>query len=64
MSTLIEKHSNCFSYPERQEPIRSCELKPVTCEEACQVHLATIREGVNHIRWPREVIERFMQLEM
>ena len=64
MSTLIEKHSNCFSYPERQEPIRSCELKPVTCEEACQVHLATIREGVNHIRWPREVIERFLQLEM
>lgn len=61
---LVEKHSNCSSYPERQEAIQSRELKPVTCEEACQVHLATIREGVNHIRWPREVIERFMQLEM
>jgi len=61
---LVDKHSNCSSYPERQEAIGSGELKPVTCEEACQVHLATIREGVNHIRWPREVIERFMQMEM
>jgi hypothetical protein len=61
---LVEKHSNCSSYPERQEAIRSGELKPVTSEEACQVHLATVREGVNHIRWPREVFERFLQLEM
>jgi hypothetical protein len=30
----------------------------------CQVHLATVREGVNHVRWPREVIERFLELEM
>ncbi len=64
MSTLVEKHSNCSSYPERQETILHRELMPVTSEEACQVDLATVREGVNHIRWPREVIERFLQLEM
>ena len=64
MSTPVEKHSNYSSYPERQETIPRRELMPLTSEEACEVHLATIREGVNHIRWPREVIERFMQMEM
>ncbi len=64
MSTLFEKHSNCSSYSEREETIRRRELRPpLTSEEACQVHLATVREGVNHCRWPRDVIERFLQLE-
>jgi hypothetical protein len=61
---LVEKHSDCSSYSERQETIRSGELRPLTSEEVCEVHLSTVREGVNHIRWPREVIERFLQLEM
>jgi hypothetical protein len=64
MSMLLETHSDRSSYAERQETIRRGELRPLTSEEACQVHLATVREGVNHVRWPREVIERFLELEM
>ncbi len=64
MLTQVEKESNCSSYSERQETIRCPELRPLTTEEVCQVHIATIREGVNHVRWPREVIVRFLQLEM
>ena len=64
MLTLVKKHSNCSPYSERQDTIRTYELRPLTTEEVCQVHLATVREGVNHRRWPREVIERFLELEM
>jgi hypothetical protein len=35
-------------------------MSPLSIDELCAVHLATIREGVNHCRWPREVIERFL----
>ena len=35
----------------------------LTTEELYIVNLATIREGVNHRRWPREVIERFLLAE-
>ena len=35
----------------------------LTTEELYRVNLATIREGVNHCRWPREVIERFLFAE-
>ena len=35
----------------------------LTDEELYKVNLATIREGVNHCRWPREVIERFLFAE-
>jgi hypothetical protein len=34
--------------------------RPLTTDQLCSVHLATIREGVNHCRWPKEVIERFL----
>ncbi len=64
MSMLVETHSDFPSYSERQDTIRRGELRPLTSEEVCQVHLATVREGVNHVRWPREVIERFLELEM
>jgi len=35
----------------------------LTTEELHKVNLATIREGINHRRWPREVIERFLLVE-
>jgi hypothetical protein len=28
------------------------------------VNLATLREGVNHRRWPREVIEQFLAVQV
>ena len=40
------------------------DLRPVTAEELCEVNLATVREGVNHCRWPKEVIERFLAVEL
>jgi hypothetical protein len=38
--------------------------RPITAAEFCQVHVVTIREGVNHCRWPREVIEQFLAAEV
>ena len=50
---------------ERQKGItpRRFPLKPLSLEEVCQVNLATFREGVNHCRWPREVIEKFLAVQ-
>lgn len=64
MLTLVEKHSKSFRYSERQEVTRRLELPPLTTEELCQVNLATIREGINHCCWPKEVIERFLVVEV
>ena len=36
----------------------------LTIEDLRKVNLATIREGVSHCRWPREVIERFLAVEV
>jgi hypothetical protein len=35
-------------------------LRPLSTEELFQVHRATFREGRNHCRWPKEVIEKFL----
>ncbi len=62
MLALVKKYSNYSSYAKRQEKTkpRRFELQPLSTEELCQVNLATFREGVNHCRWPREVIEQFL----
>lgn len=44
-------------------PQNFLEQRPLTTEELSQVHFVTIREGVNHCRWPREVIEQFLAVE-
>ncbi len=36
----------------------------ITTEDFLQVQLATIREGHNHRRWPREVFEKFLAAEV
>lgn len=40
------------------------DLRRITAEDMRKLNLATIREGVNHCRWPREVIERFLEVEV
>lgn len=36
----------------------------LTTQEYVQVMMATIREGRQHARWPREVIEHFLAAEV
>jgi hypothetical protein len=47
--------------PRTQELLDSRRL---TTEDLRKVNLATIREGVNHCRWPREVIERLLAVDV
>jgi hypothetical protein len=64
--TLVEKNSNGSSYSKRQEKtkLQQYELRPLSTEELCLVNLATLREGVNHRRWPREVVEQFLAVQV
>ncbi len=65
MLTLVEKQSRHNSQPKRMKktaPHRFT-LRPLSTDELCQVNLATFREGFNHCRWPREVVERFLAVQ-
>jgi hypothetical protein len=64
--TLVKKHSNHSTCSRQQEKAqrRQFEFRPVTTQEMCEVNLATLREGVNHCRWPREVIEQFLAVQV
>lgn len=66
MLKLVERNSSHSSYPKRQRKtkLRQFTLRPLSTEELCQVNLATFREGVNHCRWPREVIEQFLAVQV
>lgn len=61
MLTPTKKHSN---YSKRQEKTRPLELRPLSNEELCKLQLATFREGVNHRRWPKEIIEQFLAAQV
>ena len=60
--------NNVFARGHRQETMpriqKFSDLRRVTDQELCAVNLATIREGVNHCRWPREVIEKFLAVQL
>lgn len=56
-------HSSC-SKRERKTKVGRSKLKTLSIEELTQVNLATFREGVNHCRWPREVIEQFLAVRV
>ena len=43
---------------------RLLKFRPLSTDELTQVNLATFREGVNHCRWPREVIEKFLAAQV
>lgn len=68
MPTLIKKHGNYFSHLQQQETNlrtqKNIDLRSLTNEELCRVTLATVREGTNHCRWPTEVIEQFLAVEV
>jgi hypothetical protein len=40
------------------------ELRPLSTEELCKIDLVTFREGVNHRRWPKEIIEQFLAVKV
>jgi hypothetical protein len=65
MLTLIRQNFDYSSNSKRQEKTKpgQFELRPLSTEELCKVNLATFREGVNHRRWPREVIEQFLAVQ-
>ena len=52
------------------QPIEARQVDPgshaskLTTQEYVQVMMATIREGRQHARWPREVIEHFLAAEV
>ena len=63
-SEKISSHSSSSSKRERKTKLGRSKLRPLSIEELTQVNLATFREGVNHCRWPREVIERFLAVQV
>ncbi len=68
MIALVKKHINYSSQLPQQgrmlQEQKYLKPRPVTAAEFCQVNVVTIREGVNHCRWPREVIEQFLVAEV
>jgi len=67
MLTLVKKHFNNTAKLSKAEDSPKQKFftpRPVTAAEFCQVNFVTIREGVNHCRWPREVIEQFLLAEV
>jgi len=68
MRISVSEHINYSFGRRRQETMPSTQklldLRRVTPEELGVVNLATIREGVNHCRWPKEVIESFLAIEV
>ena len=65
MLTLAEKQSRHNSQSKRMKKAapHRLTLRPLSSDELCQVNLATFREGFNHCRWPREVVERFLAVQ-
>jgi hypothetical protein len=68
MRVLVKERTNYSSCRQRQKTMprrqKLHKFRYVTAEELYEVNLATIREGVNHCRWPKEVIERFLAVEV
>lgn len=68
-SGIVQKRSLQLCPPASglaSEPASERRLFPtkLTTEDYVQVMLATIREGANHSRWPREVVEHFLAAEV
>ena len=68
MINVVKKHIKLVSPARDEERLRQklsyLKPRPVTAVEFCRVSFVTIREGVNHRRWPREVIEQFLLAEV
>jgi hypothetical protein len=62
----IQKQSS-NSLAIRRQPkanFRGVKLRQLSAEEICQVNLVTFRESFNHRRWPRDVVEKFLTVEV
>jgi hypothetical protein len=66
MLTLVQRRPRLHSSSKRQKKTmtRQFPLKPLSSEEVCQVNLASFREGYNHCRWPRDVVEKFLAVQV
>lgn len=72
MLSLVEKQVRNSSDSKRKTktklrsvPLRPLvQLRPLSAEELCQVNLATFREGFNHCRWPKDVIEKLLTVQV
>lgn len=66
LQTLTNESTNINLY-QQERSLRTSEalnLKPLTIEELCNVQLATVRESTNHRRWPPNVIQHFLTVEL
>jgi hypothetical protein len=66
MLNLAAKQSRHIPHSKHEKKTSNHQFpfKPLSTEDLCQVNLATFREGVNHCRWPREVIEKFLAVQV
>lgn len=64
--SLIEKQASYSSQARRKKKtkLQQVKLRPLSTEELCQVNLVTFRESFNHCRWPREVIEKLLTVQV
>jgi hypothetical protein len=62
MFTVVAKESSSKFIAQRQHTTapHRIPLRQLTEEELFDVNRVTFREGRNHCRWPKEVIERFL----
>lgn len=66
MLTLVARKSRYGFVAQRLRTTapRRVPLKPLSVEELFEVNRATFREGFNHCRWPKEVIEKFLAAQV
>jgi hypothetical protein len=66
MLSLVRKQPRQSSVSPRHQTTapRRVPPKPLSCEEVSEVNRATFREGYNHCRWPKEVIEKFLTVQV
>mgnify|MGYP003297907139 CR=1 FL=1 len=71
MLTLVDNNYKYSSNSKRKKKtklqtveLQTGELRPLTTDELCRVNLSTFREGFRHCRWPKDVIEKFLAVQV
>ena len=71
MLTLVDNNYKYSSNSKRRKKtklqsveLQPVELRPLTTDELCRVNLSTFREGFSHCRWPKDVIEKFLAVQV
>ena len=62
----LQKKSNHVSELKHNKESKSRGLNQwqLSAQELCDVHLATLRESFNHRLWPKDVVEKFLAVEI